>query len=246
MKLALLIRKLKHIFPFVNNDFFSYLKNKFVQTLIMYSLDETITKILVFFSNRNYPHLLSFSLLEEILSLLSLYLLTKDGVNFLTLGKNFTRISKLFRRYSFRVDNKNVIEKYNRTVNNNIKYTELTLQFICLFSKGINVYRVDLTDHKVLIRLRNHLLEHIEVFVSRKYGVDNYLYDIMEHLCMILKYFSLMSDYYNFESLNAIKLSFVLLFCYSKMNLMDKNAFINLYKNKRTKLNLIAFKLSKL
>ena len=102
-----------------------------------------------------------------------------------------------------------------------------------MFSKGINVYQVDLTDHKVLIRLRNHLLEHIEVFVSRKYGVDNYLYDIMEHLCMILKYFSLMSDYYNFESLNAIKLSFVLLFCYSKMNLMDKNAFINLYKNNK-------------
>ena len=65
--------KNKNIYPFLIKDSFAYISEDFVDNLIISNLDETITKILVFFSHRKYPNLLTYNLLDLIYSTLSVY-----------------------------------------------------------------------------------------------------------------------------------------------------------------------------
>lgn len=222
------MKKIKPFFPFVSHPLFASLKENFIQSLIEYSIDETITKVLVFFSNRNYPHLLSTDLLNLILSLLSIYTLSKDGMKYLLLGKNITRINKIIRRYSFRKDHKNIIELYHRNIDDNLKYTMRTLQFLYSFSKGISAYHLTIRNHKVLERLKNNILEHIECFIEEKGDDEDYSSELYSHLYLILKFFEELSFNYSYEEYEDIKLRLMNMFCYSKIIFSEPNQFVHL------------------
>ena len=59
-----------------------------VDLLIISCLDESLGKILVMFSNKNYPNLLTYELLDIILCTFSLYFYSRRGTKFFLLGKN--------------------------------------------------------------------------------------------------------------------------------------------------------------
>ena len=61
--------------------------SKLIYELILSNIDDTSLKILVFFSDRRYPRILSFDILERIISFLSLFLLTEEGTRYFLSGK---------------------------------------------------------------------------------------------------------------------------------------------------------------
>ena len=63
------------------------------------------------------------------LLLLKLYLLTRNGTQFLISGKILTRVCKVFRRYQCMSNGKNIIPKYHRDLLTNLSYIEKTFDF---------------------------------------------------------------------------------------------------------------------
>ena len=61
--------------------------SKLIYELILSNIDDTSLKILVFFSDRRYPRILTFDILERIISLLSLFLLNEEGTRYFLSGK---------------------------------------------------------------------------------------------------------------------------------------------------------------
>ena len=71
----------------------------FVDCLIMSHIDETLGKVLVFLSNRKFPNLLTYELLDVILFTFSFFFFSKRGIKYFLMGKNISRLNKVFNRF---------------------------------------------------------------------------------------------------------------------------------------------------
>ena len=231
-------------FSFLKNDYFLKYKEDFVDCLIISNIDETLSKVLVFFSNRKYPNLLSVELLDIILSFLSLFFLTRRGMKYFLMGKNLSRLNKILNRYSCKANNKNVNDQYEKDQETNLRCTYLILTFLYTMVKGINSYELELKDHKVLLRFKKNLLEHIEQFnlMSNK---PEYTEDFKEHCNLVLKILYFLSDDFELEDFEEIKKRIVLIFYESPLNLLDPSSFTSFYrgvvdteKNNKSDINL--------
>ena len=169
--------KNKNIFPFLIKDSFAYISEDFVDNLIISNLDETITKILVFFSHRKYPNLLTYNLLDLIYSTLSLYFYSKRGMKYLLMGKILVRINKIFNRYDVKSYEKNINPAQGKTWENNISFINRTFDFCMDLFKMMKLYKLSIKNHKVLIRFKKNMLGHMCLFnVQAK---ENNLYDFL-------------------------------------------------------------------
>ena len=155
------IKKINNAYGHLN-DFLIGNENKFnykqMSRLLSFSnIDGIILKMTIFFSDKRFPNYLNFELLEKSLSIISLFLFTKNGIKFLITGKSLSRLNKLFHRYSFNSYNKEIDKE-------KIKMTSHILQFLHLFFKGVKKNNINLTGHKVLNRIKKNFLNHLNLF----------------------------------------------------------------------------------
>ena len=123
---------------------------EFVDILIISNLDEVISKILSFLSNRKFPNLLTYNLLDIIFSTLSLYFYTKRGMEYFLMGKNLTRINKVINRFNYNSNNKNNNPELGKNIYDNIRIMKRTIDFLLDLCKGIKIYGLNVKNHKIL------------------------------------------------------------------------------------------------
>jgi len=221
--------KNKNIYPFLIKDSFAYISEDFVDNLIISNLDETITKILVFFSHRKYPNLLTYNLLDLIYSTLSLYFYSKRGMKYLLMGKNLVRINKIFNRYDFKSYEKNINPAQGKTWENNISFINRTFEFCLDLFKMMKLYKLSIKNHKVLIRFKKNMLGHMCLFnVQAK--EKNY-YDFLFQFKKMMKIFYLLSDDFEYEDFDQIKRQCVFIFKQNPLGLLENKAFFNIFNN---------------
>jgi hypothetical protein len=115
-----------------------------------------------------------------IVSFLALFCISQDGINYLVIAKSINRIIKSFD-----------------------KNYDLILIFLHLFFKGIKLHKVDLYGHASIDKITYNFFQYIKVDLSltkhRK-----------EQLILIMKIFTLMSKFYDYEVFKKIKAELLL------------------------------------
>ena len=217
----------RQIFPFLMKESSTKKCKDLVDILIVSNLDEILTKILIYFSNRKYPNLLTYDLLDIIYSIMTLYFFSKRGMKYLLLGKNLVRLNKIFNRYDIKRNNKNINEIYGKTKENNIKYITRTLEFCSKFYKGIKLYKLSIKNHKILERIRKNFLSHLILFNAEVN--DGNMNTFIFQLKKIINIFYYLSRDYELEYLTQIKKQIVFIFKQNKYELFEKKSLNNLY-----------------
>ena len=213
-------------YKFLNEVILNTVIEEFVDILIESNLDEVISKILSFLSNRKFPNLLTYELLDIILSTMSLYFYTKTGMEYFLMGKNLTRINKVINRFNYNSNNKNNNPKLGKNICDNIKIMNRTIDFLLDICKGIKIYELSIKNHKILQRFKKNLLEHISVFNILS---NNNLVEFTIHFKKIMKIFILLSDDYPYEEFKYIKKRCILIFKNNPSNLFNKSIFFQIF-----------------
>ena len=221
--------KNRKIFPFLIQESFTKKCKDLTDILIISNLDEIITKLLIYFSNRKYPNLLTYELLDIIYSILSLYLFSKRGLKNLLVGKILVRINKIFNRYDIKSDNKNINEEYGKTRENNILFISRTLDFCSNLFKGMKLYEMNIKNHKILERFRKNMISHIYLFNNevKKDNLNTFIFQFKK----IIKIFYYLSNDLERESLDQIKKQCVFILKQNKLNIFDNKSLYNVYNN---------------
>jgi hypothetical protein len=123
-----------------------------------------------------------------------LYLLNKRGVEYFLSGKNLTRLHKVFKRFQCLKSGKNINEKYGKDFETNLKFVEITLYFLVELGKSMNLFKLNINNHKVLGRLQKHILEHLEVLSQTQINYSgnevNYSFITKRHFYLAFKFFT--------------------------------------------------------
>ena len=176
---------------------------KFIDSFIFSSIDETIFKVLTIFSTGRYVNQITFEALDECLSFLSFFFLNKKGMRYFLIGKNITRMHKLFNRFRFKEDNKNISSELNRSKQTNMRFATRILEFIFLVAKGVEHFKLQIPEHKVLTRFKENFISHLNLYSKQKDLDKETGFKI--HLSLITSIFLCFKDMYNLESFEWIK-----------------------------------------
>ena len=211
-----IIKKIKDYFPFLREESFGQdnIRNDYIDSICLYSLDETLSKLLVFFTDKRFPVILNLQLFNRIIMFFKLFLLNKRGVEYFLSGKNLTRLHKVFKRFQCLKSGKNINEKYGKNFDTNLKYVEITLYFLVELGKSIRLYKLNINRHKVLERLQRHILEHLEVLCqyqnnninnNNARNETNYTFITKRHFYLAFKFFTTYEDDFSQENYQEIK-----------------------------------------
>ena len=214
---------LKNEFNFLSEDSFIYdeeKKNNFYDSLCLYSIDETLNKLFLFFTKRKLPLLLTMDLFQKILNIFKLYFLSKRGIEYFVSGKNISRLNKIFRRFQCIKENKNFdVENKNNDIN--IQYIEVLLQFLNLMGKCLKFYNIKIFYNKSLNKIKDNIFEHLNVL--NKIKDAKYLVNKKTNYYLIFKFFRIYEPCFEIEEFqNIIKNKLLKLFDASNLN-NDKN-----------------------
>ena len=220
----------------MNSNFFYYFNNysfhrfivDYVDYLILSNIDETLSKVLVFLSERKFPNLLSYGLLDIILKFFSIYFFTKRGMKYFLMGKNLSRINKIFNRFYLKPNNKNIDESNGKNIEENLKKINCILQFLNLMLKGINLYGLTLKNHKIIKRFKKNLIEHIEEF-NRILKKTEFSEEFKIQFTLIMKIFQKLNKDYEYEQFEEIKHRVIIIFCNCSLNLLETKTFSSFF-----------------
>ena len=226
-KLSLKNIHYKFLNNIINNNF---IKEEFVDMLIISNIDENISKILSFLTNSNYPNYLTIELCDIIYSTLRLYLYSKNGIEYFLMGKNLSRINKIFNRFNY--NNKNNKPELGKNIQFNLKIMDKTIDFLLDVTKGIKIYGLSIKYNKVLSRFKKKLLEHIYIF---NIVANNNLVEFSINFKRILKIFINLKDDFKYEDFEDIKKQCILIF--EKNPLFNKNTFFKILYSLQSKQN---------
>ena len=215
--------------PFISIENFDEQKNNFIESLCLYSIDESLSKILIFFTMRKFPPLMTIELFDTILSIFQLYFFNFKGMKFFLLGKNLNRILKTFRHFQCMKDSKNSNEKYNINTDSNLPFAERCLKIILKIGKLNKYYKISLKGNKGIIKIKKYLIEHLQFLFLEK--SENPKFSLLQkyHLYLCVKIYLLYSDYFSYEDFEDIKIKLMYLFLNSPFDLTEKEKFINQY-----------------
>ena len=230
-----IIKKIKDYFTFLNEESFidnEDIRNNFIDTLCLYSLDETLSKLLVFFSNLRFPILLNLQLFNRIMMFFKLYLLNKRGVEYFISGKNLTRLHKIFKRFQCLKSGKNINERYGKDFDSNLKFVEITLYFLVELGKSLRLFKLNIHNHKVLARLQKHIIEHLEVLCHPQNNNipqdnENYSFIRKRHFYLAFKFFDCYEDDYSQADYQEIKRELLSLFMNSSNLISEHTNFVS-------------------
>ena len=215
--------------PFISIENFDEQKNNFIESLCLYSIDESLSKILIFFTMRKFPPLMTIELFDTILSIFQLYFFNIKGMKFFLLGKNLNRILKTFRHYQCMKDSKNSNEKYNIDTDSNLPFAERCLKIILKIGKLNKYYTISLKGNKGIIKIKKYLIEHLQYLFLEK--SENPKFSLLQkyHLYLCVKIYLLYADYFSYEDFEDIKIKLMYLFLNSPFDLTEKDKFIKQY-----------------
>ena len=215
---------------FIKEQKFINCSKDLVDLLIISSLDETLGKVLVLFSNRNFPNLLSYELLDIILSTMSLYFYSRRGMKYFLLGKNITRLNKVLNRFDYKPDNKNVCPELGRVLRKNVEIMRRTLDFLNDVTEGLNYYDLSIKNHKVLKRILKNLIVHISTFnqMTRKDNLEN---EFLLHFTKIINIFYNLSKDFDQEELTQIKRQILYVFKENDLNIFKQESFKTIFNS---------------
>ena len=220
-----IIKKIRDYFPFLEEESFKEeeIKNNFIDSLCLYSLDETLSKLLVYFTDKHFPILLNIQLFNRIILFFNLYLLNKRGVEYFISGKNLTRLHKVFKRFQRLKSGKNINEKYGKDLDTNLKYVQITLYFLIQLGKSLRLFNLNISNHKVLDRLQKHILEHLEVLCVSNNNDESSSFITKKHFYLAFKFFNVYEADYSQADYQEIKRKLLSLFLNS-LNLMTEES----------------------
>ena len=220
-----IIKKIKDYFPFLDEESFKQeeIKNNFIDSLCLYSLDETLSKLLVYFTDKRFPVLLNIQLFNRIILFFNLYLLNKRGVENFISGKNLTRLHKIFKRFQRLKSGKNINEKFGKDLDTNLKYVQITLYFLIQLGKSLRLFNINIINHKVLDRLQKHILEHLEVLCQTYNSDESSSFITKKHFYLAFKFFHVYEADYSEADYQEIKRKLLNLFLNS-LNLMTEES----------------------
>ena len=218
--------KLSKSFNFLSENIFNNICDEIVDYFILSNIDETLFKILFFFTNRKYELLLTNDLLNIIYSILSLYFYSRRGVKYFLLGKNLTRLNKIINRFCYKQKNKF-----------NIYFVNKSVEFLLDISKAINIYKISIKNHKALLRYKKTLLDHLTLFNAEAQKNEN---DFITQLKQIIKIFTLLNEDYEIEDFTQIKKQIIFIMKQCPLNLLSKESFFKFFStlpNKESDIN---------
>ena len=209
---------------FVREEKFVNASEELVDLLIISNLDETLGKVLVLFSNRNYPNLLTYDLLDIIFSTMNLFLYSRRGMKYLLLGKNITRINKVLNRFDFKPNNKNICPELGKDYKSNVDIMRRSLDFLIDITEALNYYGLTLKNHKVLKRIIKNLIIHLSTFnqVAKQYKLEN---EFLFHFTKIINIFYNLSSDFDQEELSQIKRQILYNFKENDQNIFNIESF---------------------
>jgi len=226
IKLAM---NVSNFFYVLNNFSFHRYLEDFIDCLIISNIDETISKFSIFLSDRKFNNLLTYSLLDIVLIIFSLFFFNKRGFKYFLMGKNLSRINKIFNRFYLKGNGKNNDEKKGKNIEENLKKINRLLKFFLLMIKGINLYNLSLKYHKVLLRLKKNLLEHIEEFNKLLTEKNELEEEFKIQFTLIMKIFKRLKNDYEYEEFQEIKHRIILIFYNSNSNLLEAKKFTTFF-----------------
>ena len=188
-------------FIFVKNTNFLYNIKHFTHELILSNIDNTISKFLmVDFKDNNYMPLI----LDYIFSFFKLYFLSKEGISYFILGRTIRRIIKLFPSFPHK-----------------------TIDFLYTFSKCINLFGTDISNHKRIGTIVDAIIDYLNSF---KINTNS---DKLQ-FCKVFKQASAifinLKDYFDFDTYKSKKNKFFILII-NKKNLLEDIDFSNLFNS---------------
>ena len=215
---------------YITNEKFRDASENIVDMLIISSLDESLGKVLVMFSNRNYPNLLTYELVDIIFSTWSLYFHSRRGTKFFLLGKNLTRLNKVLNRFESKPNNKNIEPELGKTIKNNIDITRRVLDFLIDVTSALKFYNLTMKSHKVLKRITKNLLIHLSSMskIAKRENIEN---EFLFHFSKVLKIFYKLSDNFDQEELTLIKYQILSFNNENDLNIFSNDSFKNIFNS---------------
>ena len=144
-----------------NPEFFLTVYNNFNEyenEIILSNLDETISSLFVFFSD-NKSKIISYELFSKLISILTLFFMSKKTMNHFIIGKNLKKINKFFHVYSL---SEKTLHTFHKS---QLRFVRKLLEFCELMGKGITTYAINLREHAFLPNLQKYIvMEHISEF----------------------------------------------------------------------------------
>ena len=215
---------------FIKDQKFINSSEELVDLLIISSLDETFGKVLVLFSNKKYPNLLSYELLDIILSTMSLYFYSRRGMKYFLLGKNMSRLNKIFNRFDYKPEDKNICPELGKELKKNIEILRRTLDFLIDVTEGLNYYDLSIKNHKVLKRILKNVIIHISTF-NQKARNDNLENEFLLHFTKIINILYNLSKDFDQEELTKIKRQILYVFKENDLNIFNKESFKTIFNS---------------
>jgi len=215
---------------YITNQKFRDASEDLVDLLIISCLDDSLGKILVLFSNKSYPNLLTYELLDIIFSTLSLYFYSRRGTKFFLLGKNVVRINKVLNRFESKPNNKNIVPELGKTIKYNIDIVRRTLDFLMDITSALKYYNLTIKSHKVLKRITKNLMIHISSMgkIAKKEKIEN---EYLFHFSKVLKIFYKLSDDFDQEELTLIKRQILSFNSENNLNIFSNDSFKTIFNS---------------
>jgi hypothetical protein len=174
------------------NTFFRYLNlnqllpfvDTFVDELVISNIDECLSKYLYLYKE------ISGEEVDAILEFLSLYLFCEKGLRYIFAGKTLGRVLNIIREHPSRV-----------------------LDYLYLLTKGLNIFKIDISSDKTLDTLKIELLKYLETDIPET--------SLIHHFSHILKIFYSLSYNWEFREFEEIKHQILDIFIKKGMLNMD-------------------------
>lgn len=235
-----LIAHLSNSLPFITHNIFDKNKTnmiKLINSFICSHIDETFMKILVFLAHRNFPNLLTLELLRLKIDFLSVFLLSRGGVRYFLTGKNISRIRSLMKYLCFARDDKNLSNSLGKTKDFLIDSMGIVIEFFLKLLTCAQNYNIHLKHHKVLPKIQKVILTHLNYFSLQADNEDT-LMKYKKQLLNCMKLLHILSDDFEYEQFEDIKLDIIKLFNDSPQNFLTSDNFTKWFNKKEIEENL--------
>ena len=185
------IHSIKNYFHFLVEEKVGNNLSSFIDSLILSTIDETISKILSFCSDQ-----LVQKDFDWIIAFLSLFLINKNGLRYLLLGKTLNNVALLFPKFPLTVGH-----------------------FLFQFFKGVSLFAIDLTNHKILLNVTNILISSLK----SENSFEHFKYKLM----ISIKIFNILHRYIDTNEYEKIKFDVLKIIIDSESTF--GNCFLNYY-----------------
>ena len=196
-----------------------------VDNLISSQIDETLFKGLIFLTNTHFPNIINHELIRLFFHFLGLFLMTKRGARYITIGKNLKNIQRLINRLRYDQNNKNIVENKGRNAFFNVNSIKIVIHFLYLISKFVKIYDIRTVNmHKAFAGYQKSLISHIKYYANSLENEDAQI-EFKQQLKECLEIFNNLFQFYTYNEFEYIKFDFIDIFRNCPLKLLSPELF---------------------